>query len=96
MAASILSQIFKIDEFFVIFRFSKFPNSEKSSKIDENSIARQNGSVKMIAATFRRDSDQHPATKKLKTFKKISKTSPKILQSASAGDAKRKQLATSS
>ena len=64
MATSILSQILKIYQFFMIFIFSKFLNLEKTPKIDENGIARQNGSVKMIATTFRRDSDQHPATKK--------------------------------
>ena len=71
MATSILSQILKIYQFVMIFRFSKFQILEKALKINENSIARQNGSVKMIATTFRRDSDQHPGTKKLKTFKTI-------------------------
>ena len=60
--------------------FSKFQNLEKSSKINENSIARQNGSVKMIATTIRTLSDQHPGTKNPKTSRKISKTFLKIFK----------------
>ena len=63
MAASILVQILKIYQVLHDFQNSKFHNSEKLWKINENSSARQNGSVKMIATAFRRDSDQHPGTK---------------------------------